>query len=76
MGSQGRGVSLGVVGDSDGWGPDDRTSDAPPPSRVSERGGLPPAPRRAMTQTVRIRSGQVIGVISRLVISSRFEATT
>ena len=29
-GSQGRGASLGVAGDSDSWGPDDRTSDAPP----------------------------------------------
>ena len=29
-GSQGHGASLGVAGDSDGWGSDDRTSDAPP----------------------------------------------
>ena len=42
-GSQGRGASLGVVGDSDGWGPDDRASDAPP-FRVLERGGLSSRP--------------------------------
>ena len=43
-GSQGHGVSLGVAGDSDGWGPDDRASDAPP-CHVSESVGLPHAPR-------------------------------
>ncbi len=29
-GSQGGGASLGVAGDSDCWGPDDRVADAPP----------------------------------------------
>ena len=42
-GSQGRGASLGVAGDSDGWGPDDRSSDAPPVAFW--KGGVsPPAP--------------------------------
>ena len=46
-GSQGRGASLGVVGDSDGWGPDDRTADAPP--IAFRKGGVflpPPVDRR------------------------------
>ena len=29
-GSQGQGASLGIAGDSDGWGPDDHAADAPP----------------------------------------------
>ena len=65
-GSQGRGASLGVVGDNDGWGPDDRVADAPF-RRVSEGGGSSSRPLSivldqwtAMTWTVRIRSGQVI----------------
>jgi hypothetical protein len=68
-GSQGHGVSLGVAGDSDSWGPDDRTSDAPPVA--FQKVGvflLPPVDRRGPVDgndTVRIRSGQVIGVISR-----------
>jgi hypothetical protein len=47
-GSQGRGASLGVAGDGDGRGPDDRAADAPPvtfrmggslfPSPVDRRG--------------------------------------
>jgi hypothetical protein len=54
-GSQGRGASLGVVGDSerslgvagdsDSWGLDNRAADAPP--LCFGRGGLPPAPRRS-----------------------------
>ncbi len=42
-GSQGWGASLGVAGDSDGWGPDDRTADAPP-RRISEGGVFLPPP--------------------------------
>ena len=64
-GSQGRGASLGVKGDSDGWGPDDCTADAPPVT--FRKGGvfLPPPsivadPWTAITRTVRIRSGRVI----------------
>jgi len=42
-GDKGRGASLGVAGDSDGWGPDDRSSDAPP--IPFWKGGVsPPAP--------------------------------
>ena len=62
-GDKGRGASLGVAGDSDGWGPDDRASDAPP-FRVLERGGLSSRPPSiaadlwtAMARTVGIRSG-------------------
>ena len=69
-GSQGRGASLGVAGDGDGRGPDNRAADAPP-SRFGW-GGLssrPPSivtdPWTAMARTVGIRSGRVIGVISR-----------
>jgi hypothetical protein len=43
----GAGASLGVVGDSDGWGPDDRTADAPP--IAFRKGGVflpPPVDRR------------------------------
>jgi len=64
-GSQGRGASLGVAGDSDGWGPDDRMADAPP-SRFGRGGSSsrPPSivtdPWMAMTLAVRIRSGRVI----------------
>jgi hypothetical protein len=29
-GSQGQGASLGVAGDSDCWGPDNRVADVPP----------------------------------------------
>jgi hypothetical protein len=68
-GSQGHGVSLGVAGDSDGWGPDDRTSDAPPDAFQKVWVFLmPPVDRRGPVDgndTVRIRSGRVIGVISR-----------
>ena len=42
-GDKGQGASLGVAGDSDCWGPDNRASDAPP-RRVSERGGLSSRP--------------------------------
>ena len=43
---KGRGASLGVAGDSDGWGPDDRASDAPPVT--FRKGGVsPPASRRS-----------------------------
>jgi hypothetical protein len=45
-GSQGRGASLGVAGDSDRWGPDDRVADAPP-RHISEGGSLPPTPCRS-----------------------------
>ena len=67
-GSQGHRASLGVAGDSDGWGPDDRASDAPPVA--FQKVGvflLPPVDRRVpmdSNDTVRIRSGRVIGVIS------------
>ena len=40
IGSRGRGGVLGV-GDDDGWGPNDRTADAPL-SRFREGGPLPP----------------------------------
>ena len=40
IGSQGRGGVLGV-GNDNGWGPNDRTADAPP-SRFREGGPLPP----------------------------------
>ena len=40
IGSQGKGGVLGA-GDNDGWGPNDRTADAPP-SRFREGGLLPP----------------------------------
>ncbi len=54
MGSQGRGASLGMAGDSDGWGPDDRAvSSSCPLSIVTD-------PWTAMAWTVRIRSRQVI----------------
>jgi hypothetical protein len=68
-GSQGRGASLGMAGDSDGWGPDDRASDAPP--IAFQKGGVflpPPVDHRGPVDgndTVRIRRGRVIGVISR-----------
>ena len=62
-GDKGQGASLGVAGDSDCWGPDDRAFDAPP-RRVSERGGLSSRPPSiaadlwtAMARTVGIRSG-------------------
>ena len=64
-GSQGRGLSLGVTGDSDGWGLDDRAADAPPVA--FRKGGvfLPPPLIvadlwTAMIRMVRIRSGRVI----------------
>ena len=56
-GSRGRGVSSGVAGDGDAWGPDDCAADAPP-SRFGE-GGLSSRPQAiiaypwtAMAQTV------------------------
>jgi len=55
-GSQGHGASLGVAGDGDGWGPDDRASEAPPPSRFRkwEYSSRPPSivadPWTAMTR--------------------------
>ena len=56
--SQGWGVSSGVAGDGDGWGPaDDRTADAPP--IAFRRGGSLLPPWMAMART------SVIGVISR-----------
>ncbi len=64
-GSQGRGASLGVAGDSDSRGLDNRAADAPP-SRFGRGGSSsrPPSivadPRTAMTRTVRIKSGRVI----------------
>ena len=43
---KGQGASLDVAGDSNGWGPDDRVSDAPP--IAFRKGGVsPPAPRRS-----------------------------
>ncbi len=60
-GVPGAGASLGVASDSDGWGPDDRTSDAPP--IAFQKGGVflpPPVNRRRPVDgndTVRIRSG-------------------
>jgi len=69
-GSQGRGASSGVAGDGNGRGPDDLAADAPP--TTFQRGGLssrPPLivaePWTARARTVGIRSGRVIGVISR-----------
>ena len=68
-GSQGHGASLGVAGDSDGWGPDGRALDAPPVA--FQKVGVflpPPVDRRGPVDgndTVRIRCGRVIGVISR-----------
>jgi hypothetical protein len=50
-GSQGHGASLGVTGDSDGWGPDDRTSDAPPVA--FQKVGvflMPPVDRRVLLE--------------------------
>ena len=47
IGSRGRGGVLGV-GDDNGWGPNDRTADAPP-SRFQEGGPLLP-PIRGCTQ--------------------------
>ncbi len=70
MGSLGRGVSSGVAGYGDGWGPDDRSVDA----TLSCFGGgggsllLPLVnccdPWMVMARTVGI-SGRVIGVSSR-----------
>ncbi len=60
-GSQEHGASLGVAGNSDGWGPDDRASDAPPV--MFQKVGVflpPPVDRRGPVDgndTVRIRSG-------------------
>ncbi len=68
---------MDVAGDSDGWGPDDRASNAPP-IIAFQKGGvfLPPPVDRCGpvdgNDTVRIRSGRVIGVISE--VSCRFEA--
>ena len=42
-GDKGRGVSLGMAGNSDGWGPDDRASDTPP-SCFGKGGSLLPPP--------------------------------
>ncbi len=65
-GSQGRGASLGVAGDGDGRGPDDRAADAP--LSCFGGGGLssrPPSIVADMARMVGIRSRRVIGVISR-----------
>jgi len=64
-GVPGGGASLGVAGDSDCWGPDDRAADANP-FAFRKGGGIPPAPRQSSRSRgrqywrVRIRSGRVI----------------